>query len=45
MKPLKANNFNLKEQLVINKFIGQKFDNLGIIGGGSYGEVYKVRHK
>ena len=45
MKPLKANSFVLKEQLLINKFIDQKFENLGVIGGGSYGEVYKVRHK
>ena len=26
-------------------FITNKFTNLGIIGSGSYGEVYKVRHK
>jgi len=30
---------------LIHKFIGQKFENLGVIGGGSYGEVYKVRHR
>lgn len=26
-------------------FIGPKFINLGIVGSGSYGEVYKVKHK
>jgi serine/threonine protein kinase len=26
-------------------FVTSKFTNLGIIGSGSYGEVYKVRHK
>lgn len=25
-------------------FIGAKFTNLGIIGSGSYGEVFKVKH-
>lgn len=27
-----------------SSFIGPNFTNLGIIGSGSYGEVYKVRH-
>ena len=26
-------------------FVGPNFDNLGVIGSGSYGQVYKVRHK
>lgn len=28
-----------------SSFIGLKFTNLGIIGSGSYGDVYKVKHK
>ena len=27
-----------------SNFIGPNFTNLGVIGSGSYGEVYKVRH-
>lgn len=28
-----------------SSFIGSKFTNLGIIGSGSYGQVYRVKHK
>ena len=40
-KPL---SLKLKESAGFN-FVGPDYTNLGIIGSGSYGEVYKVRHK
>lgn len=27
------------------EFIGERFENKGVIGTGSYGDVYKVRHR
>lgn len=41
MKPMKNSN-GLANSFSIN--FGLKFTNLGILGSGSYGEVYKVKH-
>lgn len=35
----------LKGQGLASQFLGPKFESLGMLGCGSYGEVYKVRHK
>jgi serine/threonine protein kinase len=34
----------LKSKGLGSNFIGPNFEDLGIIGSGSYGEVHKVRH-
>lgn len=35
----------LRQRQEAMNFIDPKFDNLGIIGSGSYGEVFRVRHR